>query len=431
MKLTVLEQGAIPVASRASEEPACLSQAQAAGLVELGERMGARAFSWHSPTRLRVEQYVGVVQLGEVQIEILPKIEGLTEPGSIRQNLLGMLAVAEDLEVRGSEIVGYLDAGEPFVRALARLYCRKLLELARRGLRQEYLVQDDLLPYVRGKVDWPTHARAAVTQRLEFPCRYDERSEDTRLNRTLKAGLLQAANILEGSRACNIVDELRHAMNGVSDVRPAAIELERIRTDRVSRQVAPLLELAKLILGRRNPDLSGGASGGRRTYALVWDMNVLFEEYVGRVCRQILGPKGLRVDLQERASAYLAVDTSGGKKVFLLRPDILLRQGGRACAVADTKWKRLDPREPHLGVSPADVYQMLAYARRFDVSTAVLVYPHHPRLGAPGLQREYLTEGSGGQRVRLRIATVDLARLEDVPMQLELGFQGVQEVHAA
>lgn len=431
MKLTVFEQGAIPVASRASEEPACLGQAEAAGLVELGERMGARAFSWHRPTRLRVEQYVGVVQFGEVQIEILPKIEGLTEPGNVRQSLLGMLAVAEDLEVRGSEIVGYLDAGEPFVRALARLYCRKLLELARRGLRQEYLVQDDLLPFIRGKVDWPAHARAAVTQRLDFPCRYDERSEDTRLNRTLKAALVQAADILEGSRASKVVDELRHVMNGVTDVRPAAIEFDRVRTDRVSRQVAPLLELAKLILGRRNPDLSSAASGARRTYALVWDMNVLFEEYVGRVCRQVLGPKGFRVDLQERASAYLAVDTSAGRKVFLLRPDILLRQGHKSCAVADTKWKRLDPSEPHLGVSPADVYQMLAYARRFGVDTVLLVYPHHPRLGAPGLQREYVTEESRGQRVRVRIATVDLARLEDVPRQLELGFQGVQDEHAA
>ncbi len=422
MRLTVLEQSSIRVGPRANEESACLSSTQAAGLVELGERIGARAFSWQSPTRLRVEQFVGTVHLGDVEVEILPKVEGLTDPARVRQSLLGMLAVTEDLEVKGSEVAGFLDAGEPFVRALARLYARKLLELARRGLRQEYRVQEDLLSFVRGKVDWPAVARKAATRRLELPCRFDERSEDTPLNQTLKAALLEASKLLEGSRTSNVVNELRHAMRGVSEVRPNGLELARVRTDRASRELAPVLELAKLILGRRSPDLSGAARSARRTYALVWDMNVLFEEYVGRVCRQVLNGKGLRVDLQERASAYLAVDASGGRKVFLLRPDVLVRRGRSALVVADTKWKVLDVKEQHLGVSSADVYQMLAYARRFDVEETLLVFPHHPRLGAPGLQREYRTEGASDRLVRVGIATVDLARLDQVPAQLEVGF---------
>jgi len=422
MRLTLLEQSSVRVGPRASEANNCLDPMQAEGLVELGERMGARAFSWHSPSRMRVEQFVGTVHLGDLQVEILPKLEGLTEPARVRQSLLGMLAIAEDLEVQGSEMVGFLDAGEPFVRALARLYCRKLVELARRGLRQEYRARHDLLPFVRGKVDWPAHARKAVTRRLELPCRFDERSEDTPLNRTLKAALVEVSSLLEYSRASNLVNELRHSMSGVSEARPSVLELTRVQTDRASRELAPVLGLAKLILGRRSPDLSRAAAGGRRTYALVWDMNVLFEEYVGRVSRQVLGPRGLKVDLQERASAYLAVEATGGQKAFLLRPDILVRQGRKPKIVADTKWKVLDPGEPHLGVSSADVYQMLAYARRFEVFDALLIFPHHPRLGAPGLQKEYVTEGAVEKGVRVGVATVDLTRLDEVPGQLEAGF---------
>lgn len=431
MRLTLLEQSSVRVGERASEEQVCLDRAQAEGLVELGERIGARAFSWQSPKRLRAEQFVGAVHHGDLRVEILPKVEGLTDPAGIRRSLLGMLAVTEDLDVQGSEVAGYLDAGEPFVRALARFYCRKLLDLARRGLKQEYRVEDDLLPYVRGKVDWPAVARRAVTKHLDLPCRFDERSEDTPLNRTLKAALLEASRLLEDSRSSNVVHELRHVMGGVSDVHPGTLETARIQIDRSSREVAPVLELAKLILGRRSPDLSGTRNGARRTYALVWDMNVLFEEYVGRVAREVLSRRGLRVDLQERASAYLAVEMLAGRKVFLLRPDLLVRGGRRALAVADTKWKILDPTAPHLGVSSADVYQVLTYAQRFDVAEALLVFPHHPRLGVPGLQREYRTESPGGRPVRVSIATVDLAELVDVPAQLEAGFARAIGVAAA
>jgi len=131
-----------------------------------------------------------------------------------------MLALTEDLEVQASEVVGFLEADEPFVRALARLYCRRLLEFVRRGLRQEYLPQADVLSHVRGKVDWPARARLAVTQRLDFPCRFDDRSEDTPLNRTLKAALLEAEEILRRFGSRRRRDELRHAMGEVSDSFP-------------------------------------------------------------------------------------------------------------------------------------------------------------------------------------------------------------------
>jgi len=134
------------------------------------------------------------------------------------------------------------------------------------------------------------------------------------------------------------------------------------------------------------------------------------------------GGKGFRVDLQERASAYLAEEVSAKLNAFLLRPDILVREGRKPHVVADTKWKRLGAKEPNLGVASSDVYQVLAYARRYDLDQAVLVYPHDPALGAPGLKREFLTRSADAQKVRIRILTVDLARLAEIPGQLEEGL---------
>lgn len=431
MRLTLFEQSEIRVGARTDADTERLGQEDAAALVDLGERMGARFASWAGPARLRIQQFVGVIRVGDLQLEILPKLDGLPEPARVRRNLLAMLAETQDLEVQESEAAFFEESVEPFICAVARLYCRRLLEAVRRGLRQDYVLHQEPLPRVRGKIDWPSQAKSQTSQRLEFNCIFDERSEDTPLNRALKAALLRAGKLLEEASNANVVTELRHSMASVIDVCPPGEALRRLQTDRMNRHLEPLLALAKLILANRNPDLGRAVHGSRSTYALVWDMNVLFEEYVGRRARAALGPRGYAVDLQEDASEYLAKEVNGDRDAFLLRPDILVRRDGKPCVVADTKWKRLSSDETNLGISGADIYQVLAYAHRYRTDRAVLVYPHHPALRQPGVQREFLTHAASPSRVSVRVVSVDLARLESVPAQLEQGLLPDRGVVAA
>jgi 5-methylcytosine-specific restriction enzyme subunit McrC len=429
--LTVFEQGSLSVRPRADEELPCLDEPQACALVDAGERMGARIAAWQGPRSLQLQQFVGMVRTGDLEIEILPKLEGLSQPARIRRNLLAMLAKTEDLDVRASEMAGFLESPEPFCRALARLYVHRLLEAVRRGLRQDYRLHQDLLPHVRGRIEWSAQARLQAACRLEIACAFDERSEDTPLNRTLKAALLTAGRMLEETRSARIVTELRHTMDGISSACPPADQRARLQTDRTNRHLEPLLTLAKLILGNRNPDLGRSADGDHDTYSLVWDMNVLFEEYVGRLAQEVLQPEGFQATLQD-SSVYLAHDSATRRHAFPLRPDLLVRLGAKPWSVADTKWKRLDPRQTNLGVSPSDLYQVLAYAHRFETTRAVLLYPHHPALGKAGLQKELSIPGP--RPVQVRIVTLDLASLEEVPEQLGQGLTGPlqssPEIHA-
>ena len=413
MKLVVFEQGQIPVRACADEDRGCIDLSLAESLVDLGERMGARVATWQGRHAIRLNQFVGALRVGDLHLEVLPKLDGLSDPTDVRRNLLAMLAETQDLEVRASELVGFLENTEPFLTALARLYCRRLLEAVRRGLRQDYILHQELLPHLRGKVDWATHVKLQATQRLEFPCIFDERSEDTPLNRVLKAALLTISPNLVSPRMVSVVTELRHAMDAVADINPSPDLLARIRTDRMNRQLEPLLTLAKLILGNQNPDQGRTSPLNRSTYALVWDMNVLFEEYVGRIAARTLDGQGLKVHLQAGAM-HLATETQRQKPAFLLKPDILIRSGPTPVAVADTKWKVLDAKAKDLGVSESDVYQLLAYAHRYGVDQAFLLYPHHTGLGLPGLKREYEIQGT----LRLGIVSLDLARLETLPAGL-------------
>ena len=421
MRLTAFEQSDVRIGVPSEDTSASLTPQQADALVALGARMGVRIASWQGRASLRIQQLVGVARIGDLQLEILPKLEGCSGSNAIRQNLLEMLSLTEDLELQASDRVMFVERDEPFIAALARLYCHRLLEAVRRGLRQDYVVHHQVLSRVRGKIDWPTQVKLHVAQRPEFSCIFDERSEDTLLNRTLKAALLQAASLLQGIRGTRVVTELRHMMADIGSERPSPAEVLRLRTDRMSRHLQPLLTLAKLILGNRNPDLGRSAEGNRDTFALVWDMNVLFEEYVGRVCQQVLRPKGLDVGLHE-SDAYLARDVERGRYAFLLRPDVMVLRGRTPCVVMDTKWKRLSAKRADLGVSNTDVYQVLTYSQRFQTPMAVLVYPHHPAVGVPGIQREFEIQGAGPAHVRVRVVTLDLGRLDSVRGQVEQGL---------
>jgi 5-methylcytosine-specific restriction enzyme subunit McrC len=419
VRATVFEQGKVVLRTSPDPLTVSLTEAQADSLVNVGERMGARLIAWEGPTAVRVQQFVGAVRTRDLELEILPKLDAAATAADTRRSVLTMLGVAEDLDLKASEAVTYWQRDEPFIVALARLYCERLAEAIRRGLLTEYLTIVETLPHIRGKVHWAEQMKLDLAQRIEFNCSFDERSEDTLLNRTLKAGLLRAGLMLDRYRDIALVSELRHIMEAVSNARPTPEELARLRTSRLNRAVDPLLILAKLLLGNRNPDLGRGAQGDERSYAVVWDMNVLFERYIGRMAQRVL--TGRAVDLQN-GSAYLAEEVGTERRAFQLRPDILMSDRGGVVAVADTKWKRLDPQSHTLGVSEGDAYQAVAYARRFQSALAVLIYPHLPALGRPGRQRDFIVAASASKTMTLRVMTVDLARLDTVGQALQEGL---------
>jgi hypothetical protein len=62
---------------------------------------------------------------------------------------------------------------------------------------------------------------------------------------------------------------------------------------------------------------------------------------------------------------------------------------------------------------------VLDYAHRYATGSAVLIYPHHPAIGRPGLQRDFVIQGGRAPNVVVRVMTVELARLERVPGEVE------------
>lgn len=73
---------------------------------------------------------------------------------------------------------------------------------------------------------------------------------------------------------------------------------------------------------------------------------------------------------------YLFQSTTG-KKILQMAPDILIRDPEGNHLVIDTKWKRLksDNLKSQSNVSSSDLYQLYAYTHRYGCRQSILLYP--------------------------------------------------------
>ena len=136
------------------------------------------------------------------------------------------------------------------------------------------------------------------------------------------------------------------------------------------------LALAKMILDLQGPDRD---QAGRSCFALMFDMNVVFEGFVAAEIGAALRGTGLAMKAPIGGRSLLIKD---GRQQFRLKPDVGVWQTDRFRTLLDTKWKAFDLGRSHNGVSQSDMYQMYAYGKEFDVARTVLVYPRHGNLPA-------------------------------------------------
>ena len=140
----------------------------------------------------------------------------------------------------------------------------------------------------------------------------------------------------------------------------------RIVYGRRTERYREALEFARMIILQHSPRLRGGAS---ELLALLFDMNVLWEEYIGAIAKRS-APDGSCVRLQNSRLFWRA---PGHRRS--LRPDIVIERAGEPFLIVDTKWKIPRDGRP----SDADLKQMFAYNELFGVERSVLLYPTQAR----------------------------------------------------
>lgn len=369
---------------------------------------------------LRSQQVVGVVAGEACSLEILPKIDQLRDSGSLedraglRHRLVQMLDVALDLEINLGREAAMARQDETLLDILIRAFADQLTSAVRRGLPRQYLRFVDDLPTMRGRLDVTRQFTTHAVRPDRLSCQFDVLSPDMALLQVMKACVVLLTRYARRAESVRRLSELRVALTEVSDVPPHLLAWKLITIDRSNRQWRSLLSLARQFLHRewqathRANDICDHVG-----VTLLFSMNSLFESYVAALLRRALASQGFEVVSQGGLRYCLNEIVPGGapgRPLFRTKPDCIVRRDGSTVLVIDTKWKRLAnaARDAKRGVSQADVYQLMAYARLYGAARLMLLYPYHADLEGPGALARYRVN-AGGSEERLTVASIDVS----------------------
>ena len=364
--------------------------------LQADQRRDIFTISRHS---IKAQQFVGTVGLNGLAIDILPKTDQAED--ATRANLIRMLSVAGLVPEIESGIAKLLPAAPTLLDSFMSLYVRRLAFEWRRGRIMDYQRKAANRACLKGKLLFPLHLKHNVLHPERFFTRVDEFTEDVPVSRMLKAALHVCRRQSVNHEIRREAVELLADFEGVADTCFSVDDLDRTHVDRKALRFEPLANLARMFLSGQVPDRPGQG----HTYSLVFDMNVVFERYIGRLLKDVVCPPRWAAHLQVSDRHLLL---RGTKACFLLQPDVGVYEKGNLVCLLDTKWKRLDPNRPHNGVGQDDIYQMYAYAKEYRCSQVILLYPHAEGLGRQVASYRHFPGSVGCSR--LDISTVNIGR---------------------
>jgi 5-methylcytosine-specific restriction enzyme subunit McrC len=336
----------------------------------------------HGRHALRARGIVGVLVAEGCSLEILPKIDAKDGGGAgsiaqTRRRLVHMLALAIDIKIDVGQVTQLDWQNETLLEILIQIFSEKLVDALRQGMPRRYVSNEEDLPSLRGRLDVVRQFTKFAVNPSRLACRYDGLSADIALNRIMKAAVVRLTRIARSTANLSRLRDLSLAFADIAAVPVRALRWNDVVLDRTNARWRELLNMAKLMLGERFQTTSSGEGAG---FSLLFEMNTLFEEYVGRMVARALSDTHLNVVRQGGKIYCLEGDDEG---LFQTRPDILIKNGDKVVQIIDTKWKRITRQlnDNKRGISQSDVYQMMAYGSLYDCPRLTLLYPHHTGLG--------------------------------------------------
>lgn len=378
--------------------------------------VGEPVFDWSNSHFVRAVNYVGVVRVPGLTVEILPKIDGGGQNENYvdgdyrelraRRNLLYMLSLTRDLPLQERDLASLRIERMPILEALIEIFASRLLVEMRRGLQHQYVYREENLGCVKGRLLVREHLSTNIGRHDRIFVGYDDFVSDTWLNRIIKAACYRLLSIARHGRTLQFLREAILELADVDDVPIESHHFGQVHLDRGTERFRTLLGFCRLVLTESSPAPS---VGDMSTFSLLFPMEQLFEEFIGRFIKRYAADLGLErssIHLQAASRSRWLLRNEDDQGRFQMRPDILIDGvGGQPHVIVDTKWKRLlsDDEDAKNGVLQADMYQLYAYATRFNCPSNVLLYPRI----AGTTSKRYSIDGDTHRR-QLRVEFVDL-----------------------
>ena len=306
---------------------------------------------------IQARNYVGVLQTKSgLTIEILPKIADKNDAERSKAVFIKMLRTLKNFPFKISNLASLKTQNLPLLEIFISMFLCELEALVKKGIKSDYVALEENLSFLKGKLNINEQIKRNSIHKERFYVGYSEFLSDIKINRIIKTTLKFLYKKSNSSKNQQKIRELLFIFDEVSECEDYKNFFAKLVINRQIRHYEQTLLWCKIFLLNNS---FTPHKGDDLALALLFDMNALFESYVGNFIK-----KKFSGTILQHSEKHLVEEP----KSFKLRPDIFLK--GKF--IADTKWKIVSSRDD---ISQADLYQLYAYGKKHECDKLHLIYP--------------------------------------------------------
>ena len=328
----------------------------------------------HKTNELKSNKYVGVIHYEGNKINLLPKIffdsekeYQINEVNQIQNHILWWLSYCRKIKFPNYQ-ASLGSTKSDFFEVLIYLFTKYTRELLNSSIYQQYEEVNRELSFIKGRLNTTEYLNENLSKGKwhKLNCTYDAFVFDNEFNRIIKYVTTLLFNVTSNQDNKKNLREILFILDEVSDERATAEQCSRISFNPMFGEFETVRDYCQLFLTNC---ISFDYKTDLKLFAFLLPMEYVFEDFIFGFIDKELEKVTAKA---QRSDTYLDEG-----KAFNLKPDLWLKTDHKSL-IADTKYKIVysDEKDPKKGISQNDLYQMLAYAVRFEVDEIILFYPN-------------------------------------------------------
>lgn len=328
----------------------------------------------HKSNELKSNKYVGVIQYAGSKINLLPKIffdsekdYSTNEVNQIQNHILWWLSYCRKIKFPNYH-TSLGSTKSDFFEVLIYLFSKYTRELLSSSIYQQYEEVNQELLFIKGRLNTDKYINENLSKGKwhKLNCTYDAFVLDNEFNRIIKYVTTLLFNATSTQDNKKNLREILFILDEVSDERATAEQCSKISFNPMFCEFETVRDYCQLFLTNC---VSFNYKNDLKLFAFLLPMEYVFEDFIFGFIDNELDKVSAKA---QRSDTYLDEE-----KMFNLKPDLWLKTDEKSL-IADTKYKIVysDETDPKKGISQNDLYQMLAYAVRFEVDEIILFYPN-------------------------------------------------------
>jgi len=372
----------------------------------------------HKTNELKSNKYVGVIHYNGKKINLLPKIffdpekeYSINEVNQIQNHILWWLSYCRKIKFPNYQAT-LGSAKNDFFEVLIYLFSKYTRELLNSAIYQQYEEVNRELSFIKGRLNTNAYINENLSKGKwhKLNCTYDAFVFDNEFNRIIKYVTTLLFHVTSSQENKKNLREILFILDEVSDERATAEQCSRLVFNPMFGEFETVRDYCQLFLTNC---ISFDYKNDLKLFAFLLPMEYVFEDFIFGFIDKELDKVTAKA---QRSDIYL--DEGGA---FNLKPDLWIKTDERAL-IADTKYKIVysDEKDPKNGISQNDLYQMLAYAVRFEVNEIILFYPN--RVGQSQEEETELTikdNLANGEEILIRIFQLPIINRELLNIELK------------